>query len=406
MPILVQKYGGSSVATVEKIQAIAARVVATKRAGNQVVVVVSAMGNTTNELLELARQVSDDPPRRELDMLLSVGERISMALLATAISKLGEQSISFTGSQCGIVTNDSHANARIIEIRPVRVQDELARGRIVIVAGYQGTSYKREITTLGRGGSDTTAVALAAALGAEACDIFSDVPGVYTADPRVVLDAARLESITYEEMQELARQGARVLNAQAVEFARRRQIAVYARSTFGADEFTVIRRADGFPDTALRELGVRGVAGSAKRMLVRFDGATSGQDRSLEVLDALGEVETVYVSTAPSADRLVVLVATDNVPDPEALAQRLRRDFPDTVTAWTGLGTVSAVGLGIGDQPVYLIRALRALRTAGVMVLHAFASRDAVSCVVRDAQVNTGVNALHALFIGEQTPAP
>jgi aspartate kinase len=196
-PTVVQKYGGSSVADVEKIQKVADRVAATQQAGKQVVVVVSAMGDTTDELLALARKVTDSPLRRELDMLLSAGERISMALLSMALNARGVPAVSFTGSQSGIVTNDSHTNAQIVEVRPFRVLDELERGKVVIVAGYQGVSYKKEVTTLGRGGSDTTAVALAAALDAEACEIYSDVEGVYTADPRVVPEAQRLSELSY-----------------------------------------------------------------------------------------------------------------------------------------------------------------------------------------------------------------
>jgi aspartokinase len=219
LPIVVQKYGGSSVADVQKMQKVADRIANAKAAGKDVVVVVSAMGDTTDDLLALAKQVCESPARRELDMLLSAGERISMALLSMALNARGVPAVSFTGSQSGIVTNDAHTNARIVEVRPFRVQDELAQGKVVIVAGYQGVSYRRDITTLGRGGSDTTAVALAAALEAD-CEIYSDVEGVYTADPRVVPGARRLAELSYEEMQELAESGAKVLNAQAVEFAK------------------------------------------------------------------------------------------------------------------------------------------------------------------------------------------
>jgi aspartate kinase len=230
MSIVVQKYGGSSVADVPHVRRVAERVMRTRQSGHHVVVVVSAMGDTTDELLALARQVSANPDRRELDMLLTAGERISMALLSMAIRELGGDAISFTGSQSGIITNDRHVDARIIEVRPFRVQDELARGRIVVIAGYQGVSYRREITTLGRGGSDTTAVAMAAALDAEYCEICSDVDGVYTADPRIVPAARRIGTLSYEETQELAESGARVLNAQAVEFAKKEGIAIYARA--------------------------------------------------------------------------------------------------------------------------------------------------------------------------------
>src|SRR3954454_20825921 len=233
MPIVVQKYGGSSVADATRIRQVAERIMRTKAAGHDVAVVVSAMGDTTDELLGLARQVSPNPDRRELDMLLSAGERISMALLSMAIRELGGDAISFTGSQSGIITNDRHVDARIIEVRPFRVQDELARGRIVVVAGYQGVSYRKEVTTLGRGGSDTTAVAMAAALDAEYCEICSDVDGVYSADPRVVQNARRIGVLSYEETQEMAESGAKVLNAQAVEFAKDKGIAIYARATIG-----------------------------------------------------------------------------------------------------------------------------------------------------------------------------
>ncbi|MCK5690109.1 aspartate kinase, partial [Myxococcota bacterium] len=221
MGIIVQKYGGSSVADVEKLKIVAQQVVSTKRAGSDVVVVVSAMGKTTDELVALAHQVTSSPPQRELDMLVTTGERITMALLSMAIADLGEEAISFTGSQSGIITENSHQGARILEVRPYRLRDELSRGRIVIVAGYQGVSRSKEVTTLGRGGSDTSAVALAAALSADACEIYSDVDGVYSADPNICEQAQLLSSLDYETMEAMAGSGAKVLNAQAVEFARR-----------------------------------------------------------------------------------------------------------------------------------------------------------------------------------------
>src|SRR5437667_1410459 len=234
------------------------------------------MGDTTYELLGMAKQISAAPDRRELDMLLTAGERISMALLSMAIRELGGDAISFTGSQSGIITNDRHVDARIIEVRPYRVQDELARGNIVVIAGYQGVSYRREITTLGRGGSDTTAVALAAALGAEYCEICSDVDGIYTADPRVVANAKRIGTLSYEETQELAESGARVLNAQAVEFAKEKGIAIFARATAsplpGADpseDGTVVRR------DAVRPAGtVVGVASERDVLVLHADGGS------------------------------------------------------------------------------------------------------------------------------------
>src|SRR5215203_5702882 len=249
MSIVVQKYGGSSVADADKLRQVAQRVMQTRDQGHDVVVVVSAMVVTTDDLLTLAKKVSANPDRRELDMLLSAGERISMALLAMAIRERGGDAISFTGSQSGIITNDRHIDARIIEVRPFRVLDELARGKIVVIAGYQGVSYRKEVTTLGRGGSDTTAVAMAAALDAEFCEICSDVDGVYSADPRVVPTARRIGTMSYEETQEMAECGARVLNAQAVEFAKEKGIAIYARAARGplpgvdpSADGTVVRR--------------------------------------------------------------------------------------------------------------------------------------------------------------------
>lgn len=237
---VVMKFGGSSLADTEKIRRVARLVADRHVKGENIVVVVSAQGKTTDQLMKMAHEVTSNPSKRELDMLLTVGERSSMALLSMAISDLGHQAISLTGSQCGIITNDNHFNARIIDVKPWRILDELARGHIVIVAGFQGMSYRKEITTLGRGGSDTTAVALAAALDARWCEIYSDVDGVYTADPRVV-DPFHLVELSHEEMMQMAYRGAKVLNLHAVEFARRRQITVYARATMGGRE-TIVRR--------------------------------------------------------------------------------------------------------------------------------------------------------------------
>lgn len=260
MAIVVQKYGGTSVASVEKMKAVAAKVVATKKAGHDVVVVVSAMGKSTDELLSLAHEMDASPPRRELDMLLSAGERISMALLSMAIQKLGVEAISFTGSQSGIITNDRHYDARIIEVRPFRIEDELARGRVVIIAGFQGMSYKREITTLGRSGSDTTALAMAAALGADRVEIYSDVDGVYSADPRIASDAQHLPEIGYDEMAEMAFAGASVIHSKAVAFAQKANIAIHARSTFGDGERETVVRQITAGDEARAVVGSKGLA--------------------------------------------------------------------------------------------------------------------------------------------------
>ena len=241
MKLIVQKYGGSSVADVDKLKRIASMIAAVKKQGIDVVVVVSAMGKTTNQLIEMAKAISPNPPRREMDMLLSTGERTSMALLCIALHEEGIESISLTGSQAGIITNDRHNDARVIEVRPVRVLDELDKGKVVVIGGFQGVSYKRDITTLGRGGSDTSAVALAAALNAERCEIYSDVDGVYTTDPNIVKDAKHLPEISYQQIQEMAEAGAKVLNAQAVQFAKEAKIALFARDTFNPGKETIIK---------------------------------------------------------------------------------------------------------------------------------------------------------------------
>lgn len=390
MRIVVQKYGGSSLATVEKLKEVARKIVDTRRRGYGVVVVVSAMGNSTDDLLRLAREVSPNPPKRELDMLLSAGERISMSLMSTAIADLGEEAISFTGSQCGIVTTDSHSNARIIDVRPFRVQDELAAGRIVIVAGYQGTSYRREITTLGRGGSDTTAIALAAALGAEHCDIFSDVDGIYSADPRVVESAARLDEIGYEEMQELARLGARVMNAQAVEFARRRQISIWAKSTFGAGHGTQIRRVDGFPEDQLREIraaGVRGVASTRDSLEVQLP---PGAD-SMRFFAAAGDNAILGFHRGPSGLRAVV--SGENMSDPDGFGESVGAEVD-------AVGTVSAVGQGVGGSAVAVERFARSLHDAGIEARCIFASGLSITASLRREDVDRAVNIVHDAFMG------
>ena len=340
MGIIVQKYGGSSVADVEKIRRVAERVAQSRAGGQQVVVVVSAMGDTTDELLALARKVTGDPHRRELDMLLTAGERITMALLGMALHARGVDAISFTGSQSGIITDGAHANARIVEVRPVRILEALDRGKVVIVAGYQGVSREKEVTTLGRGGSDTTAVALAAALQAEVCEICSDVDGVFSADPRIVANARRLSQLSHEEMQELALAGAKVLNAQAVEFARDRGITIHARSTFQAGPGTLVAKSGG------RELRVSGVALDREVLVVQ------GGDRGA-VLEALAQ-HGAWPRESWDGRAIVPL---ENVHGVAALLQALR----PVAQVEEGLAQVSVVGTGIGASREPLDRALRAL---------------------------------------------
>ena len=404
MAIVVQKYGGSSVADVEKIRQVADRVAAAKASGKEVVVVVSAMGHTTDELLALAKRVTDNPSRRELDMLLSAGERISMALLSMALNARGVPAVSFTGSQSGIVTNDSHTNARIVEVRPSRVQDELQRGKVVIVAGYQGVSYKREVTTLGRGGSDTTAVALAAALDAEACEIYSDVEGVYTADPRVVPAARRLAELSYEEMQELAESGARVLNAQAVEFAKERGIALYARATRGGEE-TVIRKLP--PRAPGRVAGVAHETGLVVLSAPGNDPATVG-----DLLSFLDERETggkqlhLGVPGGPAVVSLVL--SLENLHDFERLRQDLGARFGGRVAVREGVGAVSAIGAGINARFGNLRRALDVLSALGSPLLGVSTSSFRITVLVEETHVAEAARRLHEALVteGEKPRSP
>ena len=391
MRIVVQKYGGSSVADVEKIRGVAERVMRTKRDGHGVVVVVSAMGDTTDDLLTLAKRVSANPDRRELDMLLSAGERISMALLSMAIRELGGDAISFTGSQSGIITNDRHVDARIIEVRPFRVQDELARGRVVVIAGYQGVSYRREVTTLGRGGSDTTAVALAGALRADYCEICSDVDGVYTADPRVVDCATLLTSISHDEMLELAAQGAKVLHDAAVEFARKSGIALFARATNKDGGGT---RIDFAPD---RERQVAAVTGQNQLIRIRIAGASGGAavEHCLQILEA-SSIPLTHLDLEGRELRAWFTIA--DVPDWGEVRKRLDNVLGDALELGEE-GAVTMVGHGIGGNPGIINKARASAFGAGVPLNAVSVSPLRVTLWCDRPHVDNLVRALHKTFI-------
>lgn len=390
-PIIVQKYGGSSVATTEKLRKVASLIVEKKRAGYDLVVVVSARGDTTDELLALAKEVSPEPDPRELDMLLSTGERISMALLALAIREHGMDAVSLTGSQSGIITNASHSQARIIEVRPFRVLDELDAGRIVIVAGYQGVSYRRDVTTLGRGGSDTTAVALAAALEAEACEIYSDVEGVFTADPRIVIEAKKLVAIGYEEMQELATAGAKVLNAAAVEFAKQKGIALYSRKTGSLDPGTVIRR-----DIPTPSNGVRGIAHESKVASISARDVSLARARAaLMELERLGARPKQVAFDEAGAFSCVL--SLDDVHNEGSVIAGVGKILGDGAYR-ADRGAVSLIGEGITKQPAVMIKALAELEKIGAPVLGLSTSSFRISLLVSSADVARSVRALHRAF--------
>lgn len=404
--LIVQKYGGTSVGTTENIKAVARKVVATKQRGCSVVVVVSAMGKTTDELSALAREMSSSPKRRELDMLLTTGEQTSIALLVMAIQALGEDAVSLTGGQCGIVTNTVHANARILRIHTARLRRELERGAIVVVAGFQGVSEAGDITTLGRGGSDTTAAALAAALDAEACQIFTDVESVYSADPRVLAGRA-IDEIHCEEMQEMAWHGAQVLKAEAVEFAKTNAVELEVRSTFGGGQGTRVRVDIPGPESTVFSPHRPAVAGVTGRSdLVRLTGHHSALEPGEwdAFFDRIAGFDLVFGAAGDGAG-VDLLLSTQEIPNLEEFYVELGSRFHGAVTVDTGLGAVSLIGFGIGSRPKALKDALRVLRDAGFEVIQSFSGRESLSFLVDKARVPEGIRVLHRAFV-ESTAAP
>ncbi len=396
MPILVQKYGGSSVADERKILQVAERVVQAKRRGYDVVVVVSAMGKTTDELLGLARRIHCTPHARELDMLSSVGERISMALLCMAIHSQGAAAISLTGSQSGIITNDRHSDARIIEVRPYRIQDELAAGNIVVVAGFQGMSYKREITTLGRGGSDTTAVALAAALDAESCEIYGDVDGVYSADPKLVNQARHLSELRYPEMQEMSESGARVLNASAVEFAKKSGIALLVRRADGEGGVTVVRKhAPRLPGAVV------GVAHQQSVVVITTDVQSRADSDDLLTFcdDRNIPAKQCSIRQAGEHTTTTVVVSKEFVADSDDLSKQLYEAFGEWVECRADLGAVSLIGAGINQDFKNLRRARSALTSAGLHPDWIHTSSFRISLLLPSLEIQRAVKILHRQHI-------
>ncbi|MDQ4071208.1 MAG: aspartate kinase [Actinomycetota bacterium] len=406
MSLVVQKYGGTSVADADRIRAVADHVVRARRRGDDVVVVVSAMGHTTDELLALARRISPDPPARELDMLVSAGERISMALLCMAISDLGEPAASFTGSQAGIVTDTTHGKAKILEIRADRVRDGLAAGKIVVVAGFQGVSTDREVTTMGRGASDLTAVALAASLGAEVCEIYTDVAGVYTADPRVVPDARRLKAVAFEEMLETAATGGRVLAARSVEFARNHGVTLHVRSSFTWEPGTWVKKEEEVEkaiisgvthDTSEAKVTVVGVPdrpGIAARLFRALADEAVNVDMIEQNVSVHGLADISF--TFPKADLAVASRVTEEVAK-ELGAARVTHD--------ADIARISLVGAGMKTHPGVAATMFETLAAEGINIEMISTSPIRISCVVRAGDVEKGVRALHSAFELENAPA-
>ena len=385
--IVVQKYGGSSVADIEKIRLVAKRIARTKAEGKKVVVVVSAMGKTTNQLIDKARQISPSPSRRELDMLLTCGEREAMSLVSMAVAEEGLEAISFTGSQAGILTNDRHSGARIVEVRPFRIEDELDRGKVVIVAGFQGVSYKREVTTLGRGGSDTTAVALAGALRADYCEICSDVDGVYSADPRVVDTATLIQAISHDEMLELAAQGAKVLHADAVEFARRSGVALWARATHKDGGGT---RIDFQPE---RDRQVAAVTGQSSLVRVKASGGAA-VEHCLQIIEA-ASIPLTHLDLEGTELRCWFTIA--DVPDWSAIQTRLTNVLADAID-FGSEGAVTMVGHGIGGNPSLINRARQSAVAVGVPLNAVSVSPLRVTLWCDNPHVDNLTRALHKVF--------
>ncbi len=410
MGIVVQKYGGSSVADATGIKRVAQRIVNTKRAGSDVVVVVSAMGDTTDELRDLAEQVTPLPPPRELDMLLTAGERISMALLAMAIAQLGHKAQSFTGSQAGVITDSAHGRAKIIDITPGRIVDAIDAGSIAIVAGFQGVSQDtKDVTTLGRGASDTTAVALAAALGAEVCEIYSDVDGVFTADPRIVPTARKLDRVSHEEMLEMAASGAKILHLRCVEYARRYGIPVHVRSSFSQKEGTWVvadPTVNSQGETDMEQAIIAGVAHDRSEAKITVVGVPDKVGEAARIFEALasGEVnidmvvQNISAAATGLTDISFTLPRADGHAAMESLARIQNEVGYDKLLYDDQIGKVSLIGAGMRSHPGITARFFAALASAGVNIEMISTSEIRISVIVDEAQVDAAVQATHSAF--------
>jgi aspartate kinase len=406
--IVVQKYGGSSVADAAGIKRVAQRIVNTKKQGHDVVVVVSAMGDTTDELIDLANEVSPLPPARELDMLLTAGERISMAVLAMAIQTLGYEARSFTGSQAGVITDAEHGKAKIIDVRPGRILEAVGDGAIAIVAGFQGVSQTtKDITTLGRGGSDTTAVALAVALDAEVCEIYSDVDGIFTADPRIEARARKIQRISYEETLEMAAQGAKILHLRCVEYARRYDMPIHVRSSFSDKEGTwVVKAEDVAQEGSMEAAIITGVAHDRSQAKITVVGVPDKPGEAAAIFRAVADaqinIDMIVQNVSAASTNLTDISFT--LPRGEGQTAMTALDRLKGEVGYEGLlyddsvGKVSVVGAGMSSSPGISARFFEALSEAGVNIEMISTSEIRVSVVVAEAQVQDAVNAAHAAF--------
>ena len=410
MGIVVQKYGGSSVADAAAIKRVARRIVEAKKDGHDVVVAVSAMGDSTDNLLDLAGEVSPLPPARELDMLLTAGERISMALVAMAISDLGYSARSFTGSQAGVITDSVHGKAKIIDVTPGRISTALDEGHIVIVAGFQGVSRDtKEITTLGRGGTDTTAVALAAALKAEVCEIYTDVDGVFTADPRIVPTARKLDAVTYEEMLELAACGAKILHLRCVEYGRRYDIPIHVRSSFSQLEGTIVAGSiddQQHQENTMEQAIIAGVAHDRSEAKITVVGVPDKVGEAARIFEALSAaqinidmvVQNVSAAATALTDISFTLPREDGQTAMGALAKIQAEVGYDKLLYDDQVGKVSLIGAGMRSHPGITAKFFAGLASAGVNIQMISTSEIRISVIVDQAQVDAAVQATHTAF--------
>ena len=408
MGLIVQKYGGSSVSDAAAVKRVAQRIVATSKDGHEVVVVVSAMGDTTDELLDLASQVSPAPAGRELDMLLTAGERISMALLAMAIGDLGHEARSFTGSQAGVITTSAHGSARIIDVTPGRIRQALDGGAVAIVAGFQGVSQdSKDVTTLGRGGSDTTAVALAAALDADACEIYTDVDGIFTADPRIVPTARRIRRITYEEMLEMAASGAKILHLRCVEYARRYGLPIHVRSSFSTLDGTwVTDEPEGSNEADMEQPIISGVAHDRSEAKITIVGVPDKVGVAATIFQAVADadinldmiVQNVSAAATNRTDISFTLPKTDGRRAMEALSAIQTQVGFESLRYDDGIGKVSLIGAGMRSHPGVSAQFFGALAAAGVNIEMISTSEIRISVVVRNVDIDVAVGAVHRAF--------
>jgi aspartate kinase len=408
--LIVQKYGGSSVADAESIKRVAKRIVETRKAGNEVVVAVSAMGDTTDELLDLAHEVTPLPDPRELDMLLTTGERISMALLAMAIKSMGVEARSYTGSQAGMITDARHGSARIVDVTPVRLREALDEGAIAIVAGFQGFNRdSKDITTLGRGGSDTTAVALAAALGADVCEIYTDVDGVFTADPRIVPLAHKIDTITSEEMLELAAAGAKVLYIRAVEYARRHGVVLHVRSSFNNNEGTWVV-ADRDParkeGTAMEEPIITGVAGDLNEAKITVVGVPDVPGKAADIFDIVAKtganIDMIVQNVSGAVTGLTDISFTLPKGEGEKVLTALRATQEDvgfdSLQYDDQIGKLAVVGAGMRTSAGVSAQLFRALSDAGINIEMISTSEIRISVVTRADTLHEAMRIVHTAF--------